>query len=353
MAQREFDIIQRYFRDSGLGFAVPGVDLGIGDDCALLAPDPSQQLAVSMDLLQEGVHFPKAALPELVGQRALAVNLSDLAAVGAKPLCFTLGLSLPEPDESWLEAFSRGLLKMASRFNCPLVGGDLIQGCLQVAIQVHGRVPPGAALLRSGARPGHLVYVTGTLGDAAAALALFEDVANPPAVGAGSSPFVRDKLPARQRDHFINAFYAPRPRVAVGLALRGLVSAAIDISDGLLSDLGHIVAASQVGAELDVAQVPLSEAMREVVREEARLPLALAGGDDYELCLTVAPEHCGAVEDAVAALEIPLTRIGEIVTGTGVQCLDSHGEPLQFALSGYSHFADGGSQHARHNEHLA
>jgi len=340
MSQSEFAIIEKYFRDSGLCFESQGIDLAIGDDCALVSLDENEQLAMSMDLLQEGVHFPVEAVPELLGQRALAVNLSDLAAIGAEPMCFTLGLSMPEADETWLEAFSAGLLKMAERFNCPLIGGDLIRGTLQMAIQVQGRVPRGEALLRSNARPGDLVYVTGTLGDAAAALALFKrlDIAKEEAES--DSTFVKNKLPARHRDHLINAFYCPEPRVAVGSAIRGLASAAIDISDGLLSDLGHIVTASGVGAELDVAQLPLSETMQECVVEEQRSELALSGGDDYELCFTVPPVHCQAVEEAVAALEVPLTRVGEIVTGEGVQCLDNFGEPMILRRTGYSHFSE-------------
>jgi thiamine-monophosphate kinase len=340
MSQREFDIINRYFRDSGLGFAADGVDLGIGDDCALLRVGADNQLAVSMDLLQEGVHFPAAADPQLLGQRALAVNLSDLAAVGAEPLCFTLGLSLPEPDQAWLAGFSKGLALMAKKFRCPLVGGDLIQGVRQVAIQVHGLLPVGQALRRSGAKPGHLVYVTGTLGDAAAALALLEGRDSADTGNAAYWPFQKARLSGKQRDHFLQAFYAPTPRVQVGMALRGLVSAAIDISDGLLSDLGHIVELGQAGAEIDVVQLPFSRFMQDTVKDDERLSLALGGGDDYELCLTVAPEHCGAVEKAVAALGVRLTRIGEIVTGEGVQCLDSHGEPVIITHTGYSHFGE-------------
>lgn len=338
MARQEFAIIEKYFRDSGLCFASDGVDLAIGDDCALLSVDPTQQLALSMDLLQEGVHFPEAAIPELLGQRALAVNLSDLAGMGADPVCFTLGLSLPEADDAWLEAFSRGLSKMAAKYQCPLVGGDLIQGILHIVIQVHGLVPRGKALLRSGARPGDLVYVTGTLGDGAAALALFENLAGNDSSGDKGSPFLKNKLTARHRDYFINAFYLPEPRVNVGRSILGLASAAIDISDGLLSDLGHIVEASGVGAEVDVAQVPLSDPMLACIKEESRYYLALAGGDDYELCITVAPEQCGALEAAVANLDVPLTRIGEIITGEEIRCLDSHGDTVTFEHSGYSHF---------------
>lgn len=338
MAQSEFAIIEKYFRDSRLCFQGQGVDLAIGDDCALLSLDENHQLAMSMDLLQEGVHFPAGAVPELLGQRALAVNLSDLAAMGAEPVCFTLGLSLPTADDSWLEAFSAGLGKMARDYQCPLVGGDLIRGHLQVAIQVQGRIPRGQALLRSSARPGHLIYVTGTLGDAAAALALIEQLDRGKEPPAPESALSTNKLPARHREHLINAFYCPEPRVAVGKAIRGLASAAIDISDGLLSDLGHLVQASAVGAELDVVQLPLSEAMQKCIKEERQAALALSGGDDYELCFTVPPENCHAVEDAIAALGVPLARVGEIVTGDKVQCLDSFGEPIPFEHEGYNHF---------------
>lgn len=339
MAQLEFEIINRYFRDSGLGFERPGVDLGIGDDCALLAPDPGCQLAVSMDLLQEGVHFPKSAIPALVAQRALAVNLSDLAAVGAEPLCFTLGLSLPEADHTWLEAFGRGLLEIATQYRCPLVGGDLIRGNLHMAIQVHGQVPRGQALLRSGAKAGHLVYVTGTLGDAAAALRLFDSYAGGDASGQPRSTFEAGSLGARQRDYFINRFYRPLPRIEVGMALRGLASAAIDLSDGLISDIGHVAVASGTGVEIDGEQLPLSDAMLACVRPEHRLPLAMGGGDDYELCFTIPPERVAELEETLAGLDTRITRIGEIVTGEGVRCRDAYGEPMQISAPGYSHFS--------------
>jgi len=257
MAQQEFEIIENYFKNSGLCFETAGVDVGIGDDCAVLSLDPQQQLAVSMDLLQEGVHFPESAIPELIAQRALAVNLSDLAAMGAEPLCFTLGLSLPEADETWLEAFSRGLLKSAKQYNCPLVGGDLIRGNLHLAIQVHGQFPIGQGLLRTGARPGDLIYVTGSLGDGAAALALLGSFSGFIYQGNGKSAnnektdkkpdqeiIDKTSLSLSQRDYLINAFYCPVPRIEAGIALRGIASSAIDVSDGLLSDVGQLIRAS-------------------------------------------------------------------------------------------------------------
>ena len=342
MAQQEFEIIENYFKDSGLCFEKTGVDFGIGDDCALLSVDPNQQLAISMDLLQEGVHFPENAIPELIAQRALSVNLSDLAAMGAEPLCFTLGLSLSDADPAWLEVFSLGLLKTATRYNCPLVGGDLIRGNLHLAIQVNGQVPKGRSLTRSGARPGHLIYVTGYLGDGAAALALLDSFAGSDVIGsADPSENYKDSknLSIQHRDYLINAFYCPSPRIEAGIALRGIASAAIDVSDGLLSDAGHILKASNTGAEIDVEQLPLSESLKNFVLESHQKRLALSGGDDYELCFTVPPENCTQAEDVLAQIDVPVTRIGEIVTGSQLKCLDSLGEPLSVDYQGYNHFS--------------
>lgn len=340
MSQREFAIIHKYFRDSGLGFARPEIALGIGDDCALLNLTGDQQLALSLDLLQEGVHFPAGAVPELLAQRALAVNLSDLAAMGAEPLCFTLGLSLPHPDDVWLEAFSKGLLVLAKQYNCPLVGGDLIHGILQIAIQVQGLVPPGKALRRCTAKPGDLIYVTGTLGDAAIALSLFQALSGDDTVSTGLPQLERRRLNNGQRDFFINRFYRPEPRIAAGLVLRDFASACIDVSDGLLNDLGHIVEDSGVGAELDVDQLPYSTAMQDCVSQEQRLQAALHGGDDYELCFTVDPERYLSMEKALAAAKVPVRRVGEIVTGSGIRCLDSLGDEVVVAGHPFSHFPE-------------
>lgn len=334
--QREFDIIQRYFRDPGLGFAKPGVDLGSGDDCALLRVPVDQQLAISMDLLQEGVHFPPHAVPELVAYRALAVNLSDLAAVGADPLAFTLGLSLPVADDVWLESFSRGLLDCATRYDCPLVGGDLIRGSLTLAIQVQGLVPQGQALLRSGARPGDAICVTGTLGDAAVALAVFAKFSR---IGSAPFPLLGDTpLAPADRDHFIQRFYRPSPRVQAGKALRGRASACIDVSDGLLSDLGHVLGASGVGAELNLDQLPCSEAMLRCVAPEHRRQAALLGGDDYELCFTLAPEDVEDVTAALKDLDVPVCRIGTVVAEAGVRCRDGAGAPVVVPGQPFQHF---------------
>lgn len=338
MAQREFEIIRQYFRDAGSGIQREDVALGIGDDCALLDPPPDQQLAISLDLLQEGVHFPVAAVPALVGHRALAVNLSDLAAMGAEPWCFTLGLSLPRADALWLEGFSTGLLALARQFNCPLVGGDLIRGVLHIAIQVQGLVPRGRALLRSTARPGDLIYVTGTLGDAAAGLALVTALTT--GKNASASTLAPASLTPAQRDFLINRFYQPSPRIEAGIQLRDFATACIDLSDGLLNDLGHIVEDSQVGAELDIEQLPYSPALLACTTEAQRRQAALGGGDDYELCFTVAPDRYHDMERQLAQRQIPVRRIGEIVTGHGIRCLDSRGDPVALDTAPFQHFPE-------------
>lgn len=338
MAQLEFEIIRRYFKESGLAFAKPGVDLGIGDDCALLSPDPDQQLALSMDLLLEGVHFPSHALPELIAYRALAVNLSDLAAMGAMPLCFTLGLSLPKADSLWLDAFSKGLLASAIQYQCPLVGGDLVRGDLSIAIQVHGQLPRGKAVLRSTARVGDQVYVTGTLGDAAVALAVLASIVDKNLPSDLTSGLSRSAFTATHRDYFINRFYRPTPRLQAGVLLRDYATAMLDVSDGLLGDLGQICTASAVGAVIEVSRLPFSAAMLACVNIEQRQQAALSGGDDYELCFTVPESRCHDMEQSLSDLGLPVTRIGVIIAGDSVLCVDDNGEALQVGGAGYSHF---------------
>ncbi len=337
MASDEFDIIRRHFNRSELAFAVPGVPLAIGDDCALLRPSPGCELAVSMDMLVEGVHFLPDCDPFQLGQRTLLVNLSDLAAMGARPLCFTLALSLPRSDAPWLARFSAGLARVAAEHHCPLVGGDLTAsaptvsgraGPLCLCVQVHGEVPAGAALRRSGARVGDAICVTGSLGDAAAGLRILRDGAWP-------------ELAMPLRERLLQAFHAPQSRVAAGMALRGLASAAIDLSDGLASDLGHILQASGVGALVKVDELPLSEALCAAVAPEQRLTLALGGGDDYELCFTLPPQQLQAAQAQLAALGTPVRRIGEIVAGNGVQWRRA-GVPMALKVRGYNHFDGAG-----------
>ncbi|HOA93847.1 MAG TPA: thiamine-phosphate kinase [Quisquiliibacterium sp.] len=311
---REFDLIRRYF-DRG---PTRRAALGIGDDCALLAPAAGCDLAVSTDMLVAGTHFFEDVDPEALGHKALAVNLSDLAAMGARPLAFTLALALPRADESWLGAFSRGLFALADRHGCELVGGDTTRGPLNVCITVFGEVPHGAALRRDHAEPGDDLWLSGCTGEAAHALRCRLQ-GRPLAAGD----------PAQLR------LDRPEPRVALGLFLRHLARAAIDVSDGLLGDLAHVCRRSRVGAEIDAASVPMPAALRALPPGDA-LRLALAGGDDYELLFTAAPENRAAL--AACALPHGLTRIGRIVPGEDVRVLDARGARIDIDVGGYEHF---------------
>ena len=330
----EFELITRYFERAGHPLPIQVV-LGIGDDCALLQPTPGQQLAISSDMLVSGRHFFADVDPATLGHTALAVNLSDLAACGATPLGFTLALSLPAADPAWLQAFSRGLFALADLHHCPLVGGDTTQGPLNICITVFGETPPGRALLRSGARAGDDLWVSGTLGDAALALnALLGRTALAPATLAT----------ARQR------LEQPTPRVALGQALRGIATAAADVSDGLLGDLGHILKRSGVGAEVDaeiaIKLIASSEhsiwAYRafdaSTLEQTTALRYVLSGGDDYELVFTAPPAQRAAVLQAGAVSETPVTRIGLITTGTGVRVLAPDGAPVQGDWASFDHF---------------
>lgn len=322
----EFDLIARYFQRP-----TTRAVLGIGDDCALLQPGSGMQLAVSSDMLVEGRHFFADVDPSALGHKALAVNLSDLAACGAQPLAFTLALALPRADEAWLAAFSRGLFALADEHGCELVGGDTTQGPLNICITVFGEVPRGQALLRSGARAGDDVYVSGTLGDARLALqALRGTLTLPPGwMGAARTRLER-----------------PTPRVALGMALRGIASAAIDISDGLVGDLGHILQASRVGAHLDTAiAVDLlagdgeGHATKGVFHHEARLGSVLAGGDDYELAFTAPVSARAAVEAAALEARTPVTCIGRIESAPGLRLVDAAGQPVRGNFASFDHFA--------------
>ena len=324
----EFDLIARYFtRPMRPGGATA---LGVGDDCALLAPAPGMQLAISSDMLVEGRHFFADVDPEALGHKALAVTLSDLAACGARPLAFTLALSLPRVDELWLAGFSRGLLALADTHGCELVGGDTTQGPLNICITVFGEVPPGKALLRSGAQPGDDLYVSGTLGDARLALeALLGHVTLP------ADTLAR----ARQR------LERPTPRVALGLALRGVASSAMDVSDGLLGDLSHILKASGVGARLDTqvtskliaASAYLSSAGVQFDPELIH-QCTLAGGDDYELAFTAPPAKRDAVAAASQASSTPVTRIGTVLAEPGLRLVDAQGQPVENRYASFDHF---------------
>ena len=321
----EFDLIARYFTRP-----VHRAALGVGDDCALLKPAPGMQLAVSSDMLVEGRHFFADVDPERLGHKALAVNLSDLAACGARPLAFTLALALPRVDEAWLEGFSRGLLALADAHDCELVGGDTTQGPLNICITVFGEVPAGQALLRSGARPGDDIYVSGTLGDARLALeALQGHVALPPEVLAAA------RLRLEQ----------PTPRVALGQALRGVASSAMDLSDGLLGDLSHILKASGVGAQIDthstshlIAVSAYPESARTQFDPEFIRQCTLAGGDDYELAFTAPPAQRDAVAAASRTSGTPVTRIGTVLAERGLQLVDAQGQPVDNRYASFDHF---------------
>jgi thiamine-monophosphate kinase len=315
----EFELIRRHFSRP-----VRRAVLGVGDDCALLAPRPGMQLAVSTDLLVEGRHFLSTVAPRRLGHKALAVNLSDLAACGAQPLAFTLALSLPRADDAFVAALAEGLFALAQAHGIELVGGDTTAGPLTLCITVIGEVPAGAALLRSGARPGDALWVSGTLGDARLALEVFR--------GAVS-------LPGEDFDAVRQALELPQPRVGLGLALRGFATAAIDLSDGLLGDLGHVLERSGVGAELEFAALPRSAVL-------ARQPEALqrhcllSGGDDYELLFTAPAQADAQVLEAARRAAVPVCRVGRITAGAGLLVRDAAGQPLDLrGLASYDHFA--------------
>jgi len=320
----EFDLIKRYFRrDRPPG---PQTVLGIGDDCALLAPTPGRQIAVSSDMLVEGRHFVAGADPVMLGHKCLAVNLSDLAAMGARPLGFTLALALPRADPDWLDGFARGLFALADAHGCDLVGGDTTKGPLNVCITIFGELAPGQALRRDAAQPGDDIWISGTLGDARLALAhLLDEMALDEATLA----------PAAARLH------APAPRVALGslLADGRLAHAALDISDGLVGDLGHILAASGVGAVLDADALPAGPALTRQPRD-LRRRFTLAGGDDYELCFT-APQHArAAIIAAGAACGTAVTRVGTITAEAGLRIVDGSCAPLALDVRGWDHFGE-------------
>jgi thiamine-monophosphate kinase len=300
------------------------VVLGIGDDAALLQVPAGKLLAVATDTLNIDVHFPGDTGAAELGWKSLAVNLSDLAAMGAQPAWATLSLSLPHADAAWLDWFLDGFLALATRHDVALVGGDTTRGPLSVCVTVHGFVEPDAALRRDGAREGDDIWVSGTLGDAAAALAQWR------AGGAGDPEF-RARLDR------------PMPRVDVGLALAdialaSIAHAAIDLSDGLLADLGHVCAASRVGAELALDALPASPLLRQRFDASARAALQATGGDDYELCFTAAPARRDAIAAIAQRCDVPLTRVGRIIAGSDVRALLADGSPWHPDRSGYTHF---------------
>ena len=315
----EFELIRHYFAAASCARAGEGVALGIGDDCALLDVPAGEQLAISTDTLVSGVHFPESPDPFLLAQRALAVSVSDLAAMGATPLGFTLALTLPSAEPDWLEAFARGLDRMAQQCAIRLIGGDTTRGPLSLTLTVFGRVPRGQALTRAGAQVGDLLCVGGELGDAAGALPLVLGQRQ-------AEPAIAEALLAR--------YWSPLPQLALGLALRGKATAALDISDGLLADCGHIAAASGVALLIEQARVPLSAALQAFADAPTAYECALSGGDDYRLAFTLPPQYLAGLQ----AAGWPLLVIGRVEAGQGVWLLDADGAPVQAAHSGYQHF---------------
>jgi len=311
----EFELIKHYFH-----FATPRkeeVALGVGDDCALLQLPEGEQLAISTDSLVSGVHFPENAPPFLLGQRALAVAASDLAAMGAKPLAFTLALTLPEADESWLGEFSRGLEQMARYCGLALIGGDTCRGPLHLCLTVFGSVPQGQALKRSGAMPGDLLCVGDNLGDGGGGLALVD------------TPLPQQGRWVRSIDRLLSRYWSPTPQLVLGQWLRGKATAAMDISDGLLADCAHLVAASAICAVIDEARLPISDALCEHFGYEAAIDYALSAGDDYVLLFSLPPKYLSRLQQAFPGTCV----IGHIETGRGVVLLDNNGKPRQAALS--------------------
>ena len=325
----EFELIERYFKRPP-----QRAQVGVGDDCAIWMPTPGQALAISSDMLVEGRHFLSTVDPAALGHKALAVNLSDLAACGATPCAFTLALALPQADEAWLRGFAQGLWALADGHGCELIGGDTTRGPLTIAITVWGELPPGQALLRSAAQVGDDIYISGVVGQARMALEVFRGQLRLP-----SDAFER----ARAR------MERPTPRVALGQALRGVAHAAIDLSDGLLGDLGHIMKASGVGADIDTRWLRHASdggtAWPAHCPDLAALPWAqtlacgLTGGDDYELLFTAAPEHRAAVWAAAQTSATPVSCVGHI-TPSGLRVLDPQGQAIDVSrLTSFDHFA--------------
>jgi len=321
VALSEFALIERYFRSCGAQRT--DVALGVGDDAALLRVPAGCELVAATDTLVAGVHFPQDSPADSIGHRSLAVNLSDLAAMGARPAWALLALTLPQADEAWLGEFATGLGELARSHEVALVGGDTTRGPLCVTVQLLGFVPAGAALTRSGARAGDVLFVSGTCGDAAAGLAIEQRRLTGP-------PEVRSWL--RER------FLRPAPRVALGEQLRGFASACIDVSDGLLADAGKLASASHVGVELSYSEVPLSEPLAALLGERRARELALTGGDDYELCFAVPPHNIARLLAQLPPQDWRYTRIGALRAAPGASVVGD-GTVMEFSHSGYEHFS--------------
>lgn len=334
MSSTEFDIIRRFFLEKSIDrenvkqLERPDVILGIGDDAAVVSPPQGQSLIVTTDTLTSGVHFPEDTSPESVGYKSLAVNLSDLASMGAEPAWFTLSITLPDSNEDWLQQFSKGLFTLAHEHHIQLIGGDTTRGPLCITIQAMGFTPEGEALTRSGAGVGDAVYVTGTIGDASAGLKIKQK---------------QLQIAESISNELIGRLNRPTPRVREGILLRGLASAVIDISDGLGADLMHILTASHVGADISITDIPLSNALQSLEQNNS-WQQAVSGGDDYELCFTLPEINERVARQKLEAMGCRCTRIGTITPQP--QCLrwrDQEGNEVKWEASGYDHFNRSGS----------
>jgi|SRR5579885_3261088 thiamine-monophosphate kinase len=317
----EFDIIKHYFAIQNK--QRNDVVVGIGDDAAIVNIPQGYQLAVTTDTLIAGVHFPMTTSPYDIGHKSLAVNLSDLAAMGAAPAWVTMALSLADDNPEWLRSFCEGFFTLANRYQVQLIGGDLTHGTLSITVQAMGLIPPHKALLRSQAKPGDLIYVTGTIGDAGLALRFLQN---------------RIHLDKQYQHSVLDKLNRPEPRIVVGEYLRGIASAAIDISDGLAADLGHILEQSRMGAILYVDRLPLSEAVSHSLPHEETIALALTAGDDYELCFTVPAKHRLELEKQLAQIACRFTCIGEIRREPGLELINQNGSKYHGPTTGYQHF---------------
>ncbi|NOT15501.1 MAG: thiamine-phosphate kinase [Methylotenera sp.] len=315
----EFNLIAQYFTRSA-----PNADLGVGDDAALVRVKEGHQLAISADMLVAGIHFFHDAAPYDIGWKSLAVNISDMAAMGATPKWATLAIALPDVNEAWLAEFSRGFFDCAVKFHVDLIGGDTTRGSLTISVQIMGEVPIGKAIKRSGAKVGDEIWVSGKLGDAALALAHLQN---------------KLILPDDVLLQCEAALHSPQPRVSLGLALRDIANSAIDVSDGLLADLGHILKCSNAGAILQLADIPRTQLDESVYGHEKQIYLALAGGDDYELCFTAPADKHTEILQIGEKLALPLSCIGRVTQSAGVIVHDKIGEILEIKKTGYNHFA--------------
>lgn len=318
MALTEFELIEKYFKNAFNDS--PDVKCGIGDDAAIVSLPEGKELAIAVDTLVEGIHFPKDTRPEDTGYKSLAANLSDMAAMGAEPQWITLSLTMPENDEGWLQLFMSGFAVLARQYSLSLIGGDLTHGPLSITVQIHGFVPDGKALYRHGAKTDDFIYVSGTLGDAGLALQLLEN------------PQLVDK---KYHDFLMQRFNRPEPGIELGLALRDIANSAIDLSDGLLADLDHILVTSNKGAEVNIDKLPLSEAMHQLP-DSLAAEIALTSGDDYELCFTVSADRKSKLEKLFSHHQ--LSCIGRITENTGIKWLNADGSEFQPSGSAYRHF---------------